>query len=793
MKQRKKILAVLLAAVVLCGIGFGSAGAAPDSGQTSAPAAAAGTVTGREGLTFPIGNEVPFNGTGYLAPMIANEKTYNFPQTNNVTFEPGARSDWHTHGGMLILATGGVGYYQEEGKPAQILRQGDVVECAPGVRHWHGAAPDSWFSQMVVYDSHYSGSGGESQPVTEDAYTNLEAEEYTGRTVTADNAFMFQRAAQPGTSSNFSGTFYISTLVSGDNAADAPELHYVVFEPGVINNWHTHAGGQILIATDGVGYHQIEGQQVEILHPGDVAYCPPGMKHWHGGSADSSFAHIAVNTNPERSGVEWFDRISDAEYRQLSSAGSAFSDVPADAWYAQAANWCLSQGILTGTVLSPDGAMTRATVSDALYRAEGSPAVPSAASFPDVPAGSQYANAVSWAAANGVMSGYDNGRFGADDPVTREQMASILWRYAGSPSAAAGTDFADEGSIAAYAKTAVDWARTNGIVNGREGNLFDPKGSLTRSQAAVILYGYLNGNAAGTAPAETGESVVYMTTDISPEGLMAAYDALGWTPTGKTAVKLSTGEPPASNYLDPQLIQNVVQKVNGTIVECNTAYGGSRTSTAMHYQVAKDHGFTEIADVVILDENGSMSLPVSGGTRLQENLVGEHFGEYDSYLVLSHFKGHAMAGFGGAVKNISIGLGSQEGKCLIHTAGNSHTSPWGGDQDAFLESMGEAGKSVSDYLGNGERIVYINVMNRLSIDCDCDGNPSEPDLHDIGILASTDPVALDQACIDLIYAQKDGDGASLVNRIESRNGLHTLEHAEEIGLGSRSYQLVSLD
>lgn len=295
MKQRKKILAVLLAAVVLCGIGFGAAGAAPDSGQTSAPAAAAGTVTGREGLTFPIGNEVPFNGTGYLAPMIANEKTYNFPQTNNVTFEPGARSDWHTHGGMLILATGGVGYYQEEGKPAQILRQGDVVECAPGVRHWHGAAPDSWFSQMVIYDSHYSGSGGESQPVTEDAYTNLKAEEYTGRTVTADNAFMFQRAAQPGTSSNFSGTFYVSTLVSGDNAADAPELHYVVFEPGVINNWHTHAGGQILIATDGVGYHQIEGQQVEILHPGDVAYCPPGMKHWHGGSADSSFAHIAVN------------------------------------------------------------------------------------------------------------------------------------------------------------------------------------------------------------------------------------------------------------------------------------------------------------------------------------------------------------------------------------------------------------------------------------------------------------------------------------------------------------------
>ena len=286
---------------------------------------------------------------------------------------------------------------------------------------------------------------------------------------------------------------------------------------------------------------------------------------------------------------------------------------------------------------------------------------------------------------------------------------------------------------------------------------------------------------------------VYMTTDISPEGLMAIYEALDWTPTGSVAVKLSTGEPPNSNYLRPELIKDVVQAVDGTIVECNTAYGGSRAQTAMHYQVAEDHGFTAIADVVILDENGSMTIPVSGGTQLTENYVGEHFADYDSYLVLSHFKGHAMAGFGGAIKNISIGLGSQEGKCVIHTGGASHDSPWGGDQTAFTESMAEAGKAVSDYLGNGENIVYINVMNRLSIDCDCDGNPSEPDLHDIGILASADPVALDQACIDLVYAQRDGDGASLVNRIESRDGLHTLEHAEEIGLGSRTYTLVSID
>lgn len=287
--------------------------------------------------------------------------------------------------------------------------------------------------------------------------------------------------------------------------------------------------------------------------------------------------------------------------------------------------------------------------------------------------------------------------------------------------------------------------------------------------------------------------VVYFTAFITPEGLMNAYAALGWTPTGNVAVKLSTGEPPASNYLSPDLIKDLVQSVNGTIVENNTAYGGQRASTAMHKQVAEDHGFTAIATVDILDEEGSLSIPVTGGTQLTENLVGSHFANYDSYLVLSHFKGHAMAGFGGAIKNISIGLGSQEGKCLIHTAGASHDSPWGGVQDAFLESMSDAGKSVSDYLGNGERIVYINVMNRLSVDCDCDGNPAEPDMHDIGILASTDPVALDQACIDLIYAQKDDDGASLVERIESRNGLHTLENAEAIGLGSRTYTLVSLD
>ena len=289
--------------------------------------------------------------------------------------------------------------------------------------------------------------------------------------------------------------------------------------------------------------------------------------------------------------------------------------------------------------------------------------------------------------------------------------------------------------------------------------------------------------------AAQGTPVVYMTQEITPEGLMAVYQALQWEPQGRVAVKLSTGEPPASNYLRPELIAGLVQSLDGTIVECNTAYGGSRAETAMHYQVAEDHGFTAIADFQILDEEGSMTLPVQGGTRLSENYVGAAFDDYDSYLVLSHFKGHSMAGYGGAIKNISIGLGSSEGKAWIHSAGSSLTNPWGGDQDAFLESMAEAGKSVSDYLG--DQIVYINVMNRLSVDCDCDGNPAEPDMHDIGILASTDPVALDQACIDLVYSAEDGQ--SLVNRIESRNGLHTLEHAQQIGLGSRSYELVSID
>ena len=296
-------------------------------------------------------------------------------------------------------------------------------------------------------------------------------------------------------------------------------------------------------------------------------------------------------------------------------------------------------------------------------------------------------------------------------------------------------------------------------------------------------------NAENAKPA--GAPTVYFTSDITAEGLVKIYDTLGWTPTGRVAVKISTGEPPASNYLRPELIGDLVKKVDGTIVECNTAYGGSRSSTAMHKQVAEDHGFTQIADFDLMDEEGEVEWPMTGGTRLDRVIVGSHAENYSDWVILSHFKGHAMAGFGGAIKNVGIGISSPTGKVYVHTAGTQTSgSIWYNDQDAWLEALAEMVSGFSSHVGK-EHIIYINVMNRLSVDCDCDGNPAEPDIHDIGILASTDPVALDQACIDLVY-QVEGNEA-LVNRMESLHGIHTLEHAEEIGLGSRTYELVNID
>lgn len=290
--------------------------------ETDESTEAADIVSDSSELPFALGQEIQsdnFIGTVYISQMIPHDDIYNFPQTNHITFEPGARSSWHSHGGMILLVTGGVGYYQEEGKPAQILRKGDVVNIEPGVRHWHGAVPDSWFSQMVIYDSEYvqEPDADPETPVSDEEYANVESEEYTGRSENSDGEFMFPKAEEAMESENFSGPAYVSNIIGDDNAAGAPGLHYVVFDPGVVNNWHIHEGGQILIATDGIGYHQIEGEPVQIMHPGDVAFCPPGVRHWHGGSSDTSFAHIAVNTNPNQTGLEWFDRITDEEYRQL--------------------------------------------------------------------------------------------------------------------------------------------------------------------------------------------------------------------------------------------------------------------------------------------------------------------------------------------------------------------------------------------------------------------------------------------------------------------------------------------
>jgi uncharacterized Fe-S center protein len=309
---------------------------------------------------------------------------------------------------------------------------------------------------------------------------------------------------------------------------------------------------------------------------------------------------------------------------------------------------------------------------------------------------------------------------------------------------------------------------------------------------------YAADNPAVAAPAETPEEItpaagtakVYFTADISPAGLAAVYRALGRAPAGKVAVKITTGESERANHLSPALIKDFVQSVRGDLVESNTAYGGRRASTAVHYQTAKDHGYTDIAKVVIMDESGTVDLPVRGGKHLTVDRVGSRFPDYDFHVVLSHFKGHQMGGFGGALKNMSIGYASSAGKALIHSAGRSATNPWGGAQNPFLESMAEAAKAIVDSAG-AETFIYINVMNRLSVDCDCNANPTAPTMADIGILASLDPVALDKACLDLVFAAHDGH--DLVERINSRNGTLTVRHAETIGLGSQQYELVKLN
>lgn len=321
----------------------------------------------------------------------------------------------------------------------------------------------------------------------------------------------------------------------------------------------------------------------------------------------------------------------------------------------------------------------------------------------------------------------------------------------------------------------------------------ESSGSEKASESSISSSGTVPSTAVNGATGKT--PTVYMTTDISSKGLMAVYNAVGRKATGKTAVKISTGEAGDTYYLHPDLIKDLVHSVNGTIVECNTAYGGQRANTAMHMQVAKDHGFTAIANVDIMDADGAVSLPVQNGTHLKEDLVGSHLKNYDFVIDLAHFKGHAMAGLGGVIKNMSIGIASGatnsgSGKSLIHSAGKSASGfSMNTNQDDFLESMAEAAKAVADYEGN--HILYIDVMNNLSVDCDCSSNPAKPTMKDIGILASLDPVALDKACVDLVYAAPDGK--DLIQRMESRNGIHTLDWAQKIGLGSETYQLVKIN
>lgn len=292
---------------------------------------------------------------------------------------------------------------------------------------------------------------------------------------------------------------------------------------------------------------------------------------------------------------------------------------------------------------------------------------------------------------------------------------------------------------------------------------------------------------------------VYMTTDITPEALVKIYKALGVKAKGRVAVKISTGEPGGHNFLQPSLIGKLVKEVDGTIVECNTAYGGKRASFEQHWQTVRDHGFLDIAKVDLMDEEGEFSIPVKDTTNIKCDIVGTHLKNYDFMVNLAHFKGHTMGGFGGVLKNQSIGVASANGKANIHTAGATQNlgNMWRvrTNQDKFLESMAAAAQAVHDYFKQRGDIIYINVMNNLSVDCDCDSHPHAPEMNDIGILASTDPVALDQACIDLVfnYPSKDGDNAAaLIERINSRHGVHTVEHAEKIGLGSRKYELVKI-
>lgn len=290
---------------------------------------------------------------------------------------------------------------------------------------------------------------------------------------------------------------------------------------------------------------------------------------------------------------------------------------------------------------------------------------------------------------------------------------------------------------------------------------------------------------------------VYMTTEISPSSLVRIYEALGVKAHGRVAIKISSGEMGGNNYLKPTLIRSLVDEVNGTLVECCTAYGGSRQDKSKHWETIHAHGFDSIAAVDLMDEYGQMRIPVRDKKHLKYDIVGDHLANYDFMINLAHFKGHAMGGFGGVLKNQSIGVASTAGKAYIHSAGftDDPATAWKNlpKQDDFLESMAAAAQGVADYFGKD--IIYINVMNNMSVDCDCDSHPAAPKLKDMGILASTDPVALDQACLDLVFnhkAKPGDDEKPLIERINRQHGTYITDYAEKIGLGSKKYKLVMI-
>ena len=292
------------------------------------------------------------------------------------------------------------------------------------------------------------------------------------------------------------------------------------------------------------------------------------------------------------------------------------------------------------------------------------------------------------------------------------------------------------------------------------------------------------------------KSKVYFIKDITPENIIKVYEALGKKLEGKVAVKMHSGEAGNQNYLRPEFVQDVIRHVNGTVVECNTAYEGARNTTEKHRELIKEHEWDKYFPFDLMDAEGpDLELDIPNGKILHKNYVGKNLANYDSMLVLSHFKGHAMGGYGGSLKQLSIGCASSAGKTLIHTAGVTDNQyelfnnlP---DQDHFLEAMADAASSVVNYF-NGN-MAFINVLKNISIDCDCDGNASLPCMADIGILASLDPVAVDQACLDLVYNSTDPGKDKLIERIESLHGVHTVEAAADLGVGSREYELITIE